>query len=466
MLKLDQTPSKENLWIYEGVMRVRAGMRLVRSLSANEEIVFGFSIPNSFRQENEHYLFIFNSNTVSLRIDKRDERMTLIASVVIGSVKTYNISYGVVEDFVFITSPDFQSVVSIIGGGFMYASKQASVNPATTAVDVPNGVCCSWQGRIVLADGNLLYFSDALEPETFVSENIVQRNGAILGLAESTNGALLVFQTDGLFALPADASGSGQIVGLTAVFEKLSDTNTSSLMNTVIVGDQFFVVNKQGIIEAVSKTQINLNDAPADRNIFPRRYSVDYTRGRIYPAPSGFFYQPNDRTDGCFYASLSPAFRSWWSDSTGSLNCCGIIKDFDGIWYMCCPDGVYQFHGNKDESDETQKGSCLVDIQDIDSVPATLREVYVKTDGVTGIAAARSTSKSKAVTQKFPVIGSDSWDATKTYKFTQDRVIQLSFNETDYAISFEIGVQGCYQSLSSIEPRIVVKTPLRPAQDR
>src|SRR5690606_4828157 len=126
------------------------------------------------------------------------------------------VTHALVKDQILICSPSFPTLWGTIGGPIRKATKVASDNPNTSALEVPRGIGVEWAGRPCIARGNSLFIGDPVaitggSPRTFVAQNQWPFGAPIYGLHVTAGGRLVVCTTAGVFALESSAAAAGQI---------------------------------------------------------------------------------------------------------------------------------------------------------------------------------------------------------------------------------------------------------------
>ena len=167
-LAIDLRPfSKRNIWpTASGDLAVRPGLRQILTatalLGSARNIVGGFSVPNSYTGEVWHYIFHSSpTGPADLQLRIVDENGTAWQDFSLSSdIVPRVITHAVVEGEIIIASPDFPTLWGLVGSSVTWATKVASDNPSTTAINVPQGICTAWNNRVVIADGRSLFFSD------------------------------------------------------------------------------------------------------------------------------------------------------------------------------------------------------------------------------------------------------------------------------------------------------------------
>jgi hypothetical protein len=256
-------------------------------------------------------------------------------------------SCSTLENMVLFTSPDLPAVFSIIGGTMVLAEKQDSVNPATTAIaDIPKGISVSWAGRVVIAAPQGIYFSDALYPLTYVGENVIDPPGGVIyGLHVSAGGALIVITSTGVWALPEDASASGQIV--VGIFSKLTDYECTGYNQTAVAFGNVYGLTRKGVrrIDKDGADELFLDEQNVSTEL-ERIQFMDYRQqSRIVGSKDGIFVFISKYICAVDYGSK---LKSWWTRPLvgDDYKFAGILQENDGSELFCVSGGVLYQCGN------------------------------------------------------------------------------------------------------------------------
>lgn len=377
-------------------------------------IVAAHSIRDPKTQEVWHY-FVDSGSLII-----KDENFTTIASHVLGTSQTPRVvTFAVLGDEVVISSPDFATRWGLVGNAVVEAEKVDSVNTARTAIDVPRGICVAWAGRIVISDGEAVYFSDGLAPRTFVGNNIIDPPGGVVyGMHVSAGGALILVTADGVWALPEDAAAAGQIV--LGIWSKLTDYEAQDFATSCESHGVIFGLTPGGYrrIDQIGATEITLSEKPVTRSDtvvagIGRIHFDDFrTAGKMYRGQ----YGPIVAGYGAYahFTSIADNLESWWDLPDGPL--VGVLFDHDGTEMYVLSDSILRPNG-EDDGDDVFYASLTGRVPFPPEANPVLRSVTLATDGEEPIKVAlHGTTKSQNVSAVTPVVGTDTWGALNYYR--------------------------------------------------
>lgn len=340
---------------------------------------------------------IFDENIISI------QRKALTGSV----PKRVALCYAIVEDEIIVTSPYFPTLWGLLGNGLIQAVKVASVNPNTTAIDIPKGISVGWAGRAVISDGEALYFSDALAPRTFTAENIVvPPGGTVYALHVNSGGALIIVTENGVYALPEDAAASGQLV--VGVFSKLTDYCAIDYETTCVSHGQVYGMTQKGYrrIDIEGSDEVLLDEDNMSRSDSLRIAFTDYRRARMFSAQSGPIVSISARM---YVSDLATSFGCWWVLGT-ELSLTGILFDNTGEEFYLVEQNLYSKSGNN-SSEETVSAFTAGRIVPEAGQSRVIREIEFVTDAQDTLQIFLNTA-TKTITPKYaaPQIDVDTWD--------------------------------------------------------
>lgn len=447
-----------NLWpLPSGEIAVRPGLRKILTPSDG---VGGCSTRAPGTGDVWHYVVAGTTLTIY------DESLTSITTLSLGTaIKPRTVSFSVLGDQIVITSPDFATIHGYIGSGVEFARKKASANPLTTAIAIPRGLSVAWAGRLVIADGPALYFSDPGEPRTFIGQNVLigEWSSYVYGIHVSAEGALIVATGNGIWALPEDAAAAAQIVQ--GVWSKITDATVLDYETTATTNGEIWALTRTGVrrVWPMGGDVIDLDEAKIPRSMGARIHFDDYREGRIYGGQDGPIVAISS---SIWKHHAARKTSSWWTapnDSTFDLR--GLLYSDRGEELLLTSNRLYRVIGNFDGDEAmTSEGATAVvgyfagrvDLGDVDETPA-IREVRVAADAP---ARARYAVRGGSDTvinvvpqgeQNAAIIGTATWDGGADY--LEQALVSLSADNVDlrsHEPSFEIGAQ---QPLSRLEPR-------------
>ena len=451
-----------NCYLSPEGLRARRGMAQIRTSTAGTEYVGGFSIESASTTEVWHYLFEQSTTTsiVTMRVytEQLDFAASLVFSQDLGPLsKRPAISYAVANNQVMINSPAFSSALyGLPGGGVITAHKTASINPDTTALEIPAGHICSFGDRMVIAQGNTLFVNDPplsnnADPRTFTSENVYPMTGNIYDIVQGDDGRLYIFTSDGTYSLPADAIGQGQsIVGFLA---RIPGIETSRSRNACAAAGQVAVLQKDSVVLLPSMERIDLKRRKGKRY---ETASVDVEdlrlAGELSPTPDGFVV--GFRAAQSFYleGNIRQSSYSYNYGTLGfqlSYQVVAILRTRENAPLYVVRDSVIVPHTR--ERSEQYGGSVYAVASGRIDLPENgspvLRRVTMKADAIgytTGIFCDTRSSAGVAIPSQAGdfIVGTSLWDTTVNYRGRETRTVRHSFAERTSDPSIEVRVSG------------------------
>lgn len=300
-------------------------------LSLSGRCVGAFSVRSPSTTDVWHYVFTQVAATGVVTLTVYTEEFVSLYTYPLGAISDSPvITHAVVNNQVIISSPSFSTTLyGLVGGGTMAAVKQPSLNPDTTALDIPTGYCCSFGDRVVIAQGQVVYFSDpGIDPRTFVAENVVALPGAVLDMFQGVDGALYMFTTAGIYTLPNDALGQGQsVVGF---LSRIPGLSTMRPRNACPTPFGVAMLDESDVVLLNNGTRIPIGTYAGQRAL-SRVVDVDDLRifGEIYPTQNGVLI--GFRTSREFYISVDLRTNTAsYFYSTTPLGLMGVLIDRDG----------------------------------------------------------------------------------------------------------------------------------------
>jgi hypothetical protein len=330
-----------------GELAVRPELNVYRSTLdfLGNIIAGGFTVKSQTTDSVYHYVLYFGGDG-TLEVMVLDDNLVAVQQFVT-DIKTVPrvVSHCVLGDELVITSPDFPMMWSLVGGPLSFAQPVDSVNPGTTILPVlPRGISVSWAGRVVLSDGQGLYFSDALYPLTYVGANVVDPPGGVVySLHVNAGGALIVVTSDGVWALPEDAAAVDQIV--VGVFSKLTDYQCNGYDKTCSVNGRVYGLTKRGyklVDEPGFEEEICDEQVATLTNSVNRITYDDYRLKRIIPGSLGPIVACDDK---CLMVFIADKFKSWMLGGTFSKRLIARLYNNDGEEIYLFSDNIYVLGG-------------------------------------------------------------------------------------------------------------------------
>lgn len=483
--------SKLNMWrLPSQELCVRPGLRRIFTPSAGRVLVGGFSVSNQFTGEQWHYVFdAVIAGTKALRLLIMDEDFQVFESLQINADMIPRvITHAVVEGQIIIASPDFPTLWGLVGSGVRRAVKVASDNPSTTAINVPRGICSAWCNRVVIADGNSLFFSDPVaatggDTRTYVAENQNQRPGIVFGIHEGAGGMLVVSTNSGVYGLDSAAAAVGIIGSNGTDWRLLNHQKSISFSSTATVRGRVFGLTRLGyiLVDEESTEEQALTEPVQPRAFGPRISIEDYRACRIYAGSDGPIVAA-DVVNAVFMTDLAHQKMSWWrsSHSPTSFVLKDMLQEPDGSPLMLCTNGIFRFDGNFDGEvalssgvNPQPKGSLFSVLPVSPSMSETVRHVHVGAEqGGNGAiyAALRGAIRVvvPAVDEQGLTIGADSWGTnSKRYTTTPVTDARLAFGPMDSSAQRDIGIEvatdGCMtRMMPTVDVDMSESAPKRP----
>ena len=449
--------SKLNIYpLQSGEYAARPGLRRIHTPDAGRKFVGGFSVMNSYTGEVWHYLFdVVSASTSGLRLRIVDDDFVTWQEFLLGvNVDPRAITHAIVEGEIIISSPDFDTLWGLIGSGIIYAKKVASDNPATTAIDIPRGICTSWCNRVVIANGASLFFSDPISAtggstRTFVGQSQNQRPAPIFGVHEGANGMLVVLTSRGAYGLDSSAAAVGIVGSNGTPWQILNHHETYTYESSAVIRGRCYALSRAGylLVDIENDKEEALDDVMAPRAYGPRISCGDYRSAKLLAGDEGPYVSYGDALSA---HALADGLRSWWTCSyNSSFRVRATLRTPDGGEMLLAEDGVYLLGGNVDGGQllsseaATQPKAVMSGIVDMDpAANPTVREItYGAAVGGAGsiYAAVRGDAQSAippADTRSL-VIGTSSWGATGViYQSAPmaSRRLQFDLNGDDVSI--------------------------------
>jgi hypothetical protein len=448
-----------NLQARDGALYVRDALRshvTATSLHASSEFFGGFSLRAPNTSEIYHYFFLRVPSTLDGYCYITDEEYSVFTSTALGRVPDgAYVTYAQQGNQVLVNSPHLSSAFyGIVGSSLIRAVKQDSVNPDTTAIDIPTGIVCSFGNRNPIAQGAIVYFNDpGTEIRTYTGANAVNVGGVVTDMFEGPGGGLYMCTTNGVYVLPQDSIGQGQLVY--GMLSKVSAYETSSYGNAVAARSGLFGLTRNGVASiGESVNEVRLTDYNG------RRYRTeyvgpgsgsDYRNGRIFQSNDGLLISIDGRLVSF---EIGEASYSWMYNST-EMDVIGRLRSRDGadLWLM--PDRLVEQIGNLEFDASTIAGYACGTVP-VDTEGSTLIRSVTTTGNNIGrsqYAYIMSTAKSAttpASGRADNVIGTDTWSASNLYTVEEDRSRRhLVAIRTDH-LDLEIGLEGSGSKLGPV----------------
>ena len=425
---------KRNVWrAPSGELAVRPGLRRLTVPTGTRRFVGGHSIQNPWTLEVWHYVADVDVDGRDLTVRIFDENFVEFQALATGvDVIPRGFSVIVVDQEVFVCSPDMPTLYGLVGSGLIIALKVASDNPNTTAINIPRGIGCSVANRAVIADGSTLYISDPTAItggtiRTFVGQNANARPGVIFGVHEGAGGSLVCVTSAGTYTLDSAAFAVG-VVGSNGTEWRLTNHHKAwSYDSSSAVKGRVYALTRRGftLVDMESTDEALLDDAITPRLYGPRVSSPDWRTARLYASDDGPMVADGNLL--CM-SDLAEGLRSWWSCAVNATwKVRGTLRDIDGAMMILAEDGVYSVGGNVDggqllstESATQARGVLFGEVKTNPAQNPTLRLVMWRAalGGVGNIAvAARGQQADSGIPDadtRSLIIGTSTWGAAST----------------------------------------------------
>ena len=343
-----------------GDLAVRPGLRELYTPPSSTEIVGAFSLRTATTGDLWHYVVDTTTNKGAQRVTTirvLDYNFTEFQALIVSSTRKPRIvTHAEVLGELMICSPDFPTVFGQVGGGLSIASKVASDNSGTTALEVPRGLVVAWADRDVIADGAGIYISDPRvfsggSLRTFVAANAQWRPGVVYGLHVAAGGSLVACTTEGVYALPVSAAAAGQVA--IGAWQLVSTHRTYDYGTTCHARGRVYGLTQNGIrvIDTEEGSYI-----PLDEPIAPRAYGArinrdDWRNATTFPLADGPCIASGLVGNPWHMVDAPRGFRAWWSPATGVITpgaAVGTLRHGDGEELIACAGGVYRVVGDFD----------------------------------------------------------------------------------------------------------------------
>lgn len=468
--------AKRNIWpLQSGEMAVRPGIRKIDDL-VSDDVVAAFSIKTFTNQETQH--FIFHEQTAPYKLfltvyDEDFDGLPLQTLLTDATSRPEVITHAVVFDQIVIASPDFSTLFGYTGGTIMKAEKPSALTTNTTLdpVDVPRGICTSWGGRCVIADGTMVYFSELVRfgLGVGIGFNVFSGSpvpGNVYGIHTNAGGDLVVVTNNGVFGLPVDYSSAGDQVAPS--WNKWNDHVATGYGQTCASRGEVFALTRRGFrgLTGEGNAEVFLDEPRVQTTVTTRIAHDNYMMGYIYGGVDGPVIAHPDG-DGICFVDLSVGMHSWWtmthSGETQELR--GLLIDPYGEQLLVTKKAAYAVGGNFDgDIASTSENATAVYGAYIGSMPASpdrspkLRRVDYTTDSngnvkvsFLGLQRTVANTPQKAL-ETFDDATSE-WDLTET---TAKKLLSVRtrWAERTDDLGMEIAVEGC---LSRMPPVLSVE---------
>ena len=429
---------KRNVWrLPTGELANRPGLRRIATPTAGRRWVGGKSVQNPWTLEVWHYVADVDTNGRDLTVRILDEDFVEFQAIVTGvDVIPRGFSVVVVDQEVFVCSPDMPTLYGLVGSGLIVAVKVASDNPNTTAIAIPRGIACSVANRAIIADGSSLFISDPVAVtggtiRTFVGQNQNGRPGVIFGVHEGAGGSLVCVTSAGTYLLDSAAFAVGVVGSNGSDWRLVHHHQAYSYDSSCAVRGRVYALTRRGftLVDVENNDEVLLDDAMVPRLYGPRVQSPDWRTARLMDGDDGPMVANGDLL--CMN-DLPEGIRSWWSCAVNTTwRVRGTLRDIDGGAMLLAEDGVYLVGGNVDGtqllSGEAATQAVGVLFGQIPTSPkqnATLRETHWRAAlggaGLVKVAVRgqQAVTGTPVADTRSLIIGTSTWGAGSVYQPT------------------------------------------------
>lgn len=463
-----------------GQLRTRRALASLKTPSAGTQFVAGFTVDSPSSTEPWHYLFEQSTTDGTTTLRVFTEEFLEMFNYPLGQLQqspviTHAVQYGQIM----IGSPAFSfTLYGQVGGGLTTAIKTPSINPDTTALDIPEGHVCAFGDRTVIARGNNAYINDPpatqganLDPRTFVAQNAVPLPGTILDIFQADDGALRIFTTAGAWKLPADALGAG--AAPSGALQRIPGVDTMRPRNAVASNGQVFVLERDGVAALggstfLSPTQPTRLPIPVydGSRFYSQVVAVDDLRlaAELYPTADGFLVGFRARRGHYLNVNVKTGSFYYVTSVNSSFNVVGALRSRDGETMPVFADRVVveTISGRTDYDGFTVRGVACGRI-DLDGQRPEVRRVIVTAGNASGGIGAyiggaplMTLTTSPTLTGE-AVIGTTLWNTAPTQRLLarRDRGVRLSFAARITDPQMEIVVADADRHISPLVDVIV-----------
>ena len=338
---------------------------------------------------------------------------------------------------------------------------------------------------MVIASGEVLFFSDVFAPRTYASNGTIGMPGIIYGLHLAPGGSLAVVTSNGTYALAADTTGGqGGDQAVIGVLDKVSEYSAYEYGKTVMTKTGLWGLTTNGMMNLDRGTEIRLADKKITRRLdecidmrdFRECRMLSWSHGPIvamgHTQLSG--YQSDFATTTASHTSYGAmnkneramyvydevdGFGSWWTSNVdgGNFMLAGVLTESDGRDLIVSPTAIYNPYGNLEDGDETDGTGGDIPVGILAGrmdTPAEMSPVVrrITTSSDNGgkdqqVSLRGDTAKVKETTANGPVIGTDVWGTSKKYTTRELTSRRFTFGKRTDDVTIEIGVEGSYSRI-------------------
>lgn len=442
----------QNIWLSDaGELQVRPAMVSVLSPADGYRFQSGFSVKSPNTGEYFHYLFEQATSTMETTLKVYSDQFNQLFTYSVGPTPRYlKVDYSPVNttnvaDLEFlITSPSFDSIYGIIGGGVRRAVKGTPVNTNLTGLDIPRGISTQFGGRVVIGSGDNLYFSDPGAPETYTTLGIFNMPGTVYSLDVFPSGALLIGTDQGAYYLPPDAVENGQII--LGIYQQLEDHKITDFKSVALSNGIPLALSRRGVkVLDEGQPELNLNPVNSYRRLSKDTSVPDYRVGSVFPWESGVVVSTKD---DIFLIDQDRGFNAVWTEQSGLVDVMNAERD-----YFVFESGVKCIHGNNEDG---VSGFLTGRLRDNPANTNRVRHISVGSSrGRVRTAIRGDTSVYKTPPAESPVLGTATWDASATWGHEEISSRRFDFSNMTDDMCLDIEIEECKSLITSPDLEII-----------
>jgi hypothetical protein len=421
-------------------------------ITGSEIIIGAFSVLNGRTGDHYHYTIdcgtgVTFSTVTNIRV--WDHFWNPVQTFAVPTrVPPSSFSYAVVEDSLLIGFPSTSVVGGLVGGNLYRLTLGTPVNPNTASLtSFPRGLVASWAGRSVVADGNIIYFSDAIFPVNFTGANTINAPSEYVWSLHTANGGSLVIVTSaGVYGLPESASWNGQGGIVSPMWEKLSDYGASNYNKTTVYKGRVYGLTQNGytLVDREDQNEVYVSEQAGSRTNFGKISFPDYREGKMFAWSRGIIISIGRFS--CM-VDLEANVISWWSTVSTTLekqtNISGVMREADGSDVFVVNNFPCILNGNDITLETVVTGIIAGRIDHDPSESPVIRQVSLMANAPSESLYVAINDKVKSTTfpTQSPLIGTDTWASTTVFmQEDKMRSRQLTFAERGDELFIEVGV--------------------------
>lgn len=439
-----------------GNLRVRYDLTqwFASSMFTGKRIARGWVNKNPRTDEIWIYLVTYTNTTGLSYIEVYEESGTLIQQYSLGAINNPDLIWmSVVQDEIMFNGPSIGTpVYGRVGGGLSKAVQTTSINPDTTTIAIPRGLCCSWQGRNVIASGNNIFVSDPQDIRAYVGDNFVNFDSQIYSLHE-IGANLFVVTGSGVFAVPGETADNQIIFGARS---KVSSYQATGFYQTAVLGDSLFGIVPTGIMSILDNNVITVSSRAANRVLSIPVEFINYQQfGSLYK------YETAKGSGVALSIKIGNSYQwcmvsrtglvSWWTQQDALVGS-GPSRESEQLFITSS--SILKPHGNA----ATVLGVISGVVQKDPETSVVIRYVTMVSDnsGFNQSCAVRNSVVTVATSTRpstvVPIVGTSTWGSVN-YQDPEDITTRMEYNERtqDFAIEIAADEAGSKLGVLSIE---------------